>query len=95
MGELHRRLEEWEVAVREHEARFDDEMHEKVKIEVLLSVIPRDVYDQRFKERSYDNYNDLRQEIQSKASRDPVPMVIGEPQEKDDLTKMQETMDAA
>jgi hypothetical protein len=95
MGELHRRLEEWEVAVREHEARFDDEMQENVKIEVLMSMIPRDVYEQRFKGRSYDNYNDLRQEIQIKASRDPVPMDIGEPQEKDDLTKMQETMDAA
>eukprot|EP00972_Heterocapsa_arctica_P078428 11564393-Heterocapsa_arctica.AAC.1 len=51
MGELHRRLEEWEVAVRKHEAKFSDEMQERVKIKVLLSMIPRNVYDQRFKGR--------------------------------------------
>eukprot|EP00972_Heterocapsa_arctica_P007837 1142206-Heterocapsa_arctica.AAC.1 len=66
MGELRRRLEEWEVAVRKHEAKFSDKMQEKVKIRVLLSMIPRNVYDQRLKGRSYDNYNDLRQEIQIK-----------------------------
>eukprot|EP00972_Heterocapsa_arctica_P116180 16451817-Heterocapsa_arctica.AAC.1 len=51
MGELHRRLEEWEVAVREHESRFDDEVQESVRIAALLSMIPRAVYDQRFKGR--------------------------------------------
>eukprot|EP00972_Heterocapsa_arctica_P094168 13886883-Heterocapsa_arctica.AAC.1 len=46
MSEMHRRLEEWEVAVREHESRFEDEVQESVRIAALLSMIPRNVYDQ-------------------------------------------------
>ena len=91
MGELHRRLEEWEIAVREHEARFDDRVQESVRIAALMSMIPKAVYDLRFKGRSYPTYLDLRQElanyladrrptIQVKApgGTEPTAMDIGE-----------------
>ena len=63
VAELHRRLEEWEVAVQEHEARFDDKTQESVRAAALLSTIPRTLYDQRFKGRAFATYLDLRQEL--------------------------------
>ena len=100
MGEMHRRLEEWEVAVREHEARFDDRIQESVRTAALLSMIPKGIYEQRFKGRAYDSYLDLRQElgnyladrrptIQVKAAgQDSIPMEIGELGDSDPLTRL-------
>lgn len=106
MGELHRKLEEWEVSVREHESRFDDEVQESVRIAALLSMIPRTVYDQRFKGRSYETYLDLRQEIANylsdrrptiqikQSAQETTPMDIGEMGEMDPIARIQETLNA-
>lgn len=106
MGEMHRRLEEWEVSVREHEARFDDKVQESVRIAALLTMIPRAIYDQRFKGKAYDTYLDLRRElgnyladrrptIQVKQSgSDPNAMDIGELQEANPLMKLTQEIEA-
>ena len=41
VGALHRRLEEWEVALRDHESRFADKIQESVRIAAVLSMVPQ------------------------------------------------------
>ena len=41
--EPHRRLEVWEIGVREHESQFDDMVQGSVRTAVLLSLLPRSI----------------------------------------------------
>ena len=105
VSELHRRLEEWEVAVTEHESRFDDRVQESVRTAALLSMIPKAMYDQRFKGRAFPTYLDLRQElanyladrrptIQVKPTApDVTPMDIGEMQDSGEIGKLRKEIE--
>ena len=105
VSELHRRLEEWEVAVTEHESRFDDRVQESVRTAALLSMIPKAMYDQRFKGRAFPTYLDLRQElanyladrrptIQVKPTApDVTPMDIGEVQDGGEIGKLRKEIE--
>jgi hypothetical protein len=81
----------------EHESRFDDEAQENVRIAALLSMIPRNFYDQRFKGRLFitrtlrqdRTTSDRRPTIQIKSSRE-VPMGHRRAPEKE-LNELQET----
>ena len=61
--ELHKGLAEWEVALRDHESRFEEYLPDSLKTAAVLQMIPNDIFDSRFKGRAFNTFTDLRDEL--------------------------------
>lgn len=65
IARLHVALEQWELRVADHESRFNVVIDGDVKIAALLSMLPEDLYNARFKGADFAEHSQLRSSLVS------------------------------
>ena len=93
--DLHKALNEWENRLKEYETQFDSAVADDVKMAALQTMMPTELYTQRFKGKAYDKFKEMRQDL-ARYIADRAPQRIGGSsghldEMEDDGQKSQET----